>query len=33
MTGDAPILGWDVGGTTCAAVVGSAEGRILDRHQ
>lgn len=33
MTRDAPILGWDVGGTTCAAVVGTADGRILDRRQ
>ena len=33
MTPDEPILGWDVGGTTSAAVVGSADGRILDRRQ
>jgi glucokinase len=25
------ILGWDVGGTKCAAVVGGADGEILDR--
>ena len=30
---DTPILGWDVGGTTCAAVVASPAGEVLDRAE
>lgn len=27
------ILGWDIGGTTCSAVVATADGEILDRRE
>ena len=30
---DRPVLGWDVGGTKSAAVVGTTEGEILDRDE
>ena len=33
MTDDSVYLGWDVGGTKSAAVLGNADGDVLDRSE